>query len=177
MRTRLLQQLLAAAWSMVCLCAPARAVDETELKAAIVFNILIFVDWPTEAMPSAGEALHLCVGPSTAAGPAFKALHKRPLRAFVLEVRELTAAADARACHAVFVEAADRARLAASLKAQRAAGAIVISDDPESPVDTTAIVLRRTGTRIAFEVNMPAVRQAGVQLSSKLLRLAKAVRE
>lgn len=177
MPTRFLHRLFAAAWAMACLSTPAHAVEESELKAAIVFNILLFVDWPAEALPSAGEALHLCIGPSAGAAPAFKALHRRPLRSFVLEVHELSPAADARACHAVFIDATDRPRLAASLKAQRAAGAIVMSDDPESPADATAIVLHRVGTRIAFEVNMPVVRQAGVQLSSKLLRLAKAVRE
>ena len=39
------------------------------------------------------------------------------------------------------------------------------------------VVLARTGTRYAIDVNMQPVRQAGVQLSSKLLRLARTVRE
>jgi len=37
--------------------------------------------------------------------------------------------------------------------------------------------MQRVGTRIALDVNLPAVRQAKVQVSSKLLRLARAVRE
>lgn len=155
----------------------ARAADEAEVKAAIVYNILLFVDWPTESAPAAGGVLQLCVGPASAMVSALKALHRRPIKGMVLEVRDLPVPSEPQACHAVFIDAADRQRMAASIKAQRAGGALMLSDDADAPVDATAIVLQRVGNKIAFEVNMPAVRQSGVHLSSKLLRLARTVRE
>lgn len=81
------------------------------------------------------------------------------------------------ACHAVFVGAADRRRLEAALRRQRAASALVISDDPDAPADSTAIVLSRVGQKIVIDVNLGPLRQAGLQLSSKLLRLARVVRQ
>ena len=169
----------------LCLPTQARAVDEGELKAAIVFNILLFVDWPAQALPEPGGVLALCVGPGSALKSALKALHGRPIRAFQLAVRDLppaatvaeSAATAAPECHAVFVDAADRAHMAASVRAQRAGGALMVSDDVDAPRDATAIVLQRMGNRIAFDVNLQPVRQAGLQLSSKLLRLARVVRE
>ena len=56
-------------------------------------------------------------------------------------------------------------------------GVFTISDDAEAPPRTTAIVMQRVGARFALDVNMPAVRQARIRLSSKLLRLARTVRE
>ena len=156
-------------------CA-AQGVDEGELKAAIVYNILLFVEWPPAVLPAPGGALALCVGPQSAMHAPLQKLDRRELRGFQLALRELGAGASA-PCHAVFVDAADRQRLAAGLKAQRAAGALVMSDDPEAPPETTAILLRRVGTRIAFDVNLGPLRQAGIQISSKLLRLARTVRE
>jgi hypothetical protein len=137
----------------------------------------LFVDWPPEALPAAGGALVLCVTPSASVNAPLKSFHQRALRGLVLEVRELPSVADSKRCHALFVDGADRSRMAAGVKAQRAAGALLLSDDPEAPAEATAIVLHRTGTKIAFDVNMQPVRQAGVQLSSKLLRLARAVHE
>ncbi|WP_280151125.1 YfiR family protein [Piscinibacter sp. XHJ-5] len=166
---------LLAALLVVAPCA-AQGVDEGELKAAIVYNILLFVEWPPAMMPPPGGALSLCVGPHSA-DAAMQALDRRELRGFHLSLRELGATASVPPCHAVFVDAADRQRLAAGVKAQRAAGALVLSDDPDAPAESTAIVLRRVGTRITFEVNLQPLRQAGIQLSSKLLRLAKTVRE
>lgn len=158
-------------------CA-ARAVEEAELKAAIVFNILLFVEWPAAALGATGMPLRLCVGPNSSLREAFKPLDQREIRGRTLELRDLAVAdAGRRPCHAVFIDAADRTRLAASLRAQRAAGALVLSDDADAPRDSTAIVLERVGNKIAFDVNLQPVRQARLQLSSKLLRLARVVRE
>jgi len=163
---------------LACAVSPciAQAVEETELKAAIVFNILLFVDWPSPMLAEAGAPLVLCVGPNSGLQAALKALVGRDVRGHRLALRELGAVDAARPCHAVFIDAADR-RLSPTLKTHTAAGALVVSDDAEAPKDATAIVLRRTGSRIALDVHMQPVRQARLQLSSKLLRLARVVKE
>ena len=154
----------------------ARSADEAQLKAAIVYNILLFVEWPP-GLVTQGNKLVLCITPGGAVNDAFRALDGRELRGARVALHRLTGGNAAPVCHAVFVEAADGGRLAGVVKSQRAAGALLLSDDPASPADTTAIVLHRVGSRIAFDVNLRPVRQAGLSLSSKLLRLARTVRE
>lgn len=170
---RCLPALLLAAG--LTLSGAARAVEEAELKAAIVFNILLFVDWPDAVLPS-GSSLALCFGPSGGLNAAFKRLAGRDVRGHPLELREI-AGAPAKPCHALYVDTADRARLAALLKPLVAGGALVVSDDAEAPKDLTAIVLQRAGSKIVFDVRLQPVRQSQLQLSSKLLRLARAVNE
>ena len=75
------------------------------------------------------------------------------------------------------MDAASREKNAALLKALRGGAMLVISDDEQVPHDAAGIVLMRAGTKFVFEVNLQPVRQARVQLSSKLLRLARTVRE
>jgi hypothetical protein len=179
MTVRSLAQRLIGILPMLALCVAtqARAVEENELKAAIIFNILLFVEWPDAVLPEAGGTLSLCMAANNRLSAALKALNHRAVRDLTLEVRELPPEGAAQPCHALFVEAADRVTLAAALRAQRAAGALVVSDDPDSPPDTTAIVLERVGSKLAFDVNLQPVRAAGLQLSSKLLRLARVVRQ
>lgn len=155
-------------------CA-ARTADEAQLKAAIVYNILLFVEWPPGLLASQGDKLVLCVSAGSAVNSAFRALDGRELRGARVEIHRLTGEGAEPVCQAVFVEAADAGRLAAAVRSQQVAGALLLSDDPASSADTTAIVLHRVGTRIAFDVNLRPVRQAGVNLSSKLLRLARTV--
>ncbi|HUG25095.1 YfiR family protein [Piscinibacter sp.] len=155
----------------------ARTADEAQLKAAIVYNILLFVEWPPGLLAAEGGKLVLCITPGGAVTDAFRALNGRELRGARVTLHRLAGDNAAPVCHAVFVEAADGGRLAGAVKSQRAAGALLLSDDPASPADTTAIVLHRVGSRIAFDVNLRPVRQAGLSLSSKLLRLARTVRE
>lgn len=155
-------------------CA-AQAVDEAELKAAIVFNILLFVDWPASVLPQ-DSALVLCFGPNGGLNSAFKRLAGREVRGHPLELREVASAAP-RPCHALYADAADRTRLASLLKPMVAGGALVVSDDAEAPREFTAIVLQRADHKIVFDVHLQPLRQSQLQLSSKLLRLARAVRE
>jgi hypothetical protein len=175
---RLLQRRVAtlALLAGVLAAGPAAAVDETELKAAIVFNVLLFVDWPGSALPAAPSPVVLCVGPAVALRADLNALAGRDVRGHRLEVRDLAAPDAGKPCHAVFIDASDR-RLASSLRAHSAAGAIVISDDVEAPNEFTAILLRRVGARIGFDINLQPLHESHVQLSSKLLRLARVVKE
>ena len=154
----------------------ARAVEEAELKAAIVFNILLFVDWPSATLPSGGS-LTLCFGPNGGLNAAFKRLAGREVRGHPLELREIAAVPARLPCHALYVDTVDRVRFAGLLKPLVAGGALVVSDDAEAPKDVTAIVLQRDGNKIAFDVRMQPVRQSQLQLSSKLLRLARTVHE
>lgn len=154
----------------------AWAVDEHELKAAIVFNLLLFVEWPADAVAASTVSMVLCVSPSNALNAPLKSLQGRPVRNQLLDVRDLPAGASRAACHAVYVDAADTARLTGA-KPDPAAMLLLISDDLESPLPQAAIVLRHVGGRIGFDVNLEAARQARLQFSSKLLRLARKVND
>lgn len=166
--------LLAMMCTLPCL---AIAVEEVDLKAAIVYNILLFVTWPAEASASAPGTLRFCIAAANPLSPAMKTLNGRDVGGLKLDVTDFDTANPAKPCHAVFVDAADRIKSAGPLLEQRTHGALVLSDDPDAPVDVTAILLRRNGSRLSFEINLQPARQAGVRLSSKLLRLAKTVRE
>jgi len=151
---------------------PTRAADESELKAAIVFNVLVFIEWPDEV-----KTIELCVSADNVLLPALRQLEGRDVRSRTFRVLELKADAASAPCRAAFVDAADRARHPPLVKSLSDLGVFMISDDAEAPPRSTAVVMQRVGTRIALDVNLPAVRQARVQLSSKLLRLARTVRE
>lgn len=160
-------------WALLGLlaCVPAHAVDEHELKSAIVFNLLVFVDWPPEVLP-AGSELVLCVSPTNELLAPLKALHGRPVRSQRLEVRELPPGMSHGACHASYLDTAD-------LQRARPVGVagLLVCDDVETPHPSATIVLRRMGGRIGFDINLEPARQARLQLSSKLLRLARKVSE
>jgi len=150
----------------------AHAADESELKAAIVFNVLVFIEWPDEQ-----KTVDLCVSPDNALLSALRRLDGRDLRDRTFRVQELRADSLPTTCNAAFVDPADRVKHAPLVKNLSDLGVFTISDDAEAPPRTTAIVMQRVGARFALDVNMPAVRQARIRLSSKLLRLARAVRE
>jgi hypothetical protein len=159
-------------FGLLLLLTPTHAADEQELKAAIVFNVLVFIEWPDEL-----KTVDLCVSADNPLLPALRQLDGRDLRNRTFRVQELRADTAPTSCRAAFVDAADRTKHAPLVKGLAELGVFTISDDAEAPARNTAVIMQRVGTRIALDVNLPAVRQARVQLSSKLLRLARAVRE
>lgn len=167
--------LLALLGALACPCA--HALEEQELKAAIVFNLLLFVEWPVEAGAAARDSLVLCVGPASMLNAPLKALQGRAVRSQRLDVRDLAPGAAWSTCQAVYADASGPARTAGASRATGWTDTLVISDDLPEPSPWATIVLRRIGARIGFDVNLGSARQSRLQLSSKLLRLAREVKE
>lgn len=164
---------------LIALVSPqaARAVEEDQLKAAIILNIMSFVDWPAEAAPTAGGPWILCVSARSAIAPALKALEGRPIHKGALQVRDIQPGAITPPCHSLFIEERDGMRAADSAQRGVLANLLVISDDAVLPSPAAAVVLRAVGNRLGFDVNLHAAREARLQLSSKLVRLAKVVKQ
>ncbi|HSW04055.1 YfiR family protein [Aquabacterium sp.] len=151
------------------------ALDELPLKAAIIFNLLLFVEWPGEAELPSGAPLLLCADRSSPLWPHLKLLQDRPVRQRRLEAREVASTDEQRACHAWVLDDAGQRPLAA-----RVAGAgptLVIGDGQRADEAGVTIGLRMNGSRLQFDIDMVQARQQRLQLSSKILRLARKVRE
>jgi len=166
----LLAQALAA-------CVPALAVERAELEAAIVYNILMFVDWPPEATPPTGGGLVLCIDPASRLSAPLKSLSGRRVRSHRLELRELGPQEALRGCHALFLDATARLPAPAQRRQLRGMPVLVIADEPLPADEAVSVRLGEAGGRIAFDVDLAAARHAGLQISSRLLRLARKVAE
>lgn len=164
------------AWLLAaCACMPASAVDEPDLKAAIIFNLLLFVDWPADVLPAQAPSLGLCIDRASPLQRAMKALDGRIVRSWRLDVRDLSGAGDWSACHAALLDND------ANAPARPPVGTLLIADGDVAPAGGSsigaAVVLHRVGNRVVFDINLGIARQSRLQFSSKLLRLARTVTE
>lgn len=160
---------------LLCTSWRSHALDELPLKAAIIFNLLLFVEWPGEAELPPGAPLLLCGDRSAPLWPHLKLLQDRQLRQRRLETRDVASPEEQRACHAWVLEEAGQKPLSA-----RIAGVgptLVIGDGGRGDETGVTIALRMTGSRLQFDIDMVQARQQRLQLSSKMLRLARRVRE
>ena len=151
----------------------AHAVEAPELKVAIVYNILQFVEWPADVD---GARLTLCVDPAGALGGYFKALAGRAVNKRQLDVAEMAEGFDGWSqCQAVFLDASSRRVQALSSRLPRGLPLLVLGDHTEGQDLIVQII--ETGGRVGFNVDLGAARRARLQVSSRLLRLAKKVSE
>ncbi len=154
--------------------ATAQTVQEYDLKAAFVYNFALFTDWPADT-PYEGGTLNICVNPGSALRAPLIGMSDRSIRGRKIAVRSLAAAGNLRGCHVVFLDAADKERWT-TIKKGLGSGVLTITDDEEIDRDRIVIALSMDDNRVVFDVDTRAARQAGLVLSSKLLRLARMVR-
>lgn len=154
--------------------ALAQPVDEALLKAAIVVNLLPFVEWPAAALPPEGGSLTVCVDRASSLAASLAALQGRQVQRRTLAVREPEAVTIAH-CH-VLVHAG-AGRHAAAWRRRLGSAPVLVVSDAHPADDDVAVHLDIDRGRVVFDVRLSALRRGGLQLSSKLLRLAREVHE
>ncbi|MBR0567149.1 YfiR family protein [Azoarcus sp. L1K30] len=148
---------------------------EPDLKAAILVNMLLFVDWPRgDVQPNA--ALSVCYFSNSAVAGALAALDRRVIRGRQLNVVRVDASALQR-CQAAYIAPSDDVLLSALSGGALPGGVLLVGDTPGFLDRGVMVNLALFEGRVTFDVDLPALRRAGLSLSSKALRLARTVRE
>lgn len=154
--------------------AQGQTVPEYELKAAFVFNFAVFTEWPQDALPG-GSALTICAYTGNSLLPALGALNDKLVHGHKIALRQLAAPASLRGCQILFLDSLDRERWVWLRKEAAGASVLTVSDDRTLGADGMAITLSVENRHIGFDVSLAAARLARLNLSSKLLRLARSV--
>lgn len=147
------------------------APSDAEARSSIIYNFVRFSSWSDDRFVTPASPVVLCVRPEHALARHLLAFDGRPAAGRTLRVRQ-TATFD-RSCHAALVGPADAN--AATLSSLTHAGVLTIGDTPGF-ISHGAIGMITIGRQIRFEISNRNARHAGVTLSSRLLRLAVAVR-
>ena len=160
---------------LVMAAPPAFAQDVTEpaLKAAYIYNFARFTEWPRDAVP-ADAPLVMCVVGDAAVGTALEqAVKGRMLGGHLLTVLRMTITGQNQMCHVLYVAGVTVDRAAQLIAGVREMPVLTISDI-EGFTDRGGIArFFFEHGRLRFSVQVDAAKRAGLQISSKLLVLAK----
>lgn len=152
-----------------------RQAPEPELKAAILANMLLFVDWPSQGGQSL-QRLTLCYLDAGPVSTALSRLDGTLLKGKPLQVRRIDTA-EVGACHALYVSSAEAAEVPGMALSARAGGVLLMGDSPGFLQRGVMLNLELAGDRVVFDIDLRSARQAGLAVSSKVLRLARQVLE
>ncbi|MDH3738305.1 MAG: YfiR family protein, partial [Alphaproteobacteria bacterium] len=145
------------------------------IKAAILYNVAKFASWPDSAFNSADEPVHLCVLGRNPFGAALETLRGKRVGSRKLAVSAIAEVEYAAACHVLFVSASEQQRVAEILAAVSSHPILTVADFDRFATEGGIVGLTEVDDRARLQVNVDAAGQAGVRLSSKLLRLADTV--
>lgn len=161
--------LIAAGWAPGARASDS--VDEYRLKAAFLYNFAAFTEWPAHAPPG----MRLCVIGADPFGPSLDALVGKPVRGSTVSVLRVSRPADAAQCHVVFISASERAGLGALLESLKPHPVLTVADFENAARQGVMIGLALDNRHVQFEVNADTARAGRLNVSSKLLKLARNV--
>lgn len=152
--------------------AQSASVPEYALKAAYVFHFLEFTEWPSL---DADAPLQICIDSDNPWRNALLALNNRTVHEKPIRIEDLSSDRYAQ-CQVLILQLNDLVQLNAIVSTTAQLHALTISDDAATDVAAIMIHLQIDNGRIAFAINNTRARAAGININSKLLRLASAVR-
>jgi hypothetical protein len=144
------------------------------VKAAFLFNFAKFAEWP--ALPSGAPIIVCIVGDDGIAAALVETVRGQNIDGHALDVLRPPDNSAWRNCQLLFVADADARRFAAGLDGIKSLQVLTVSDAKGFAQTSGIIELYLEQGRMRFTINMDAAEHAGLHLSSRLLGLAKVVR-
>jgi len=165
---------LAGAWAAASETGPVAG--EYEVKATFLYNFTKFTDWPPSAFASSNAPIVIGVLGEDPFGKTIddvvsgEVVGGRPL-----VVKRLRTDDDLRGCHVLFISSSEKDRLPAVLRQIKGAPILSVSEINGFAEQGGMVNLLIANKTVKMEINQPAADQAGLQISAKLLKLARLV--
>jgi len=160
-------------------CAVRSAADaslEYRVKAAFLYNFAKFVTWPAQVFPAPDAPLVFCLAGDDPFEELLDVTTKdRKVEGRPILVRRLPADAQLAGCHLVFSSETDGARVAHVLQRAAGAGALTVGEAQDFLPQGGMIRLLVEEGKVRFDISTRSAEQAGLRVSSQLLKLARSV--
>ena len=161
----------------------ARAQDssvssEYLIKAGFIYNFANLVQWPSTAFTQPDSPIVIGILGEDPFGTVLdRVLAGKKVNGRIFLVKRLKSASDLRECHIVFVSSSEMAHLGEAIHLVKGMPILTIGEIPGFAKRGGIINLFLEDNKVHFEVNVEAAKEADLNISSRLLALARIVQE
>jgi len=149
--------------------------SDVAVKAAFIYNFAKFAEWPA-LLP--GAPIVVCiVGDVRIAAALVETVRGQNISGHALEVWRPQDTTGWRVCHVLFIAEAETRRAADGLGGIKTLPVLTVSDSKGFAQAGGIIETYVEGGRMRFAINVDAAERSGLHLSSRLLGLAKVIRD
>ena len=157
-------------------CGAAQVSREYELKAVFLYNFAGFTTWPASAFATTNAPLVIGVlGDDPFGGVLEQTVRGEKVFGHPLKVQHFDRVEEIKTCHILFVSQSKSFELNRIVSELKGRPILTVSDISGAERRGVMIRLLTESNRIHFRVDLDAVRDANLTLSSKLLRLADVI--
>ena len=151
--------------------------SENQVKAAYIYNFGKFVKWPSSSSANHGSDFTICVLGEDSFGAVLQStLAGESIGGRPVTVKRIPNPQYGTDCHILFLNSEQQSHLREILADLGQASVLTVSDMPDFSKIGGMIQFVRDGDRVRFEINRASAEDAGLTLTSDLLKVATAVR-
>jgi hypothetical protein len=158
--------------------AQENAVGEYELKAAILYNLTNFVEWPASAYPDSSAPTILCVlGHDPFGGVLTNSIPKEAGKGRPVVVRRVQPGKEIRDCHVLYISSSEKKTVGQIFSTLKGTNVLTVGEMSQFALNGGMIQFTLIDRQVQFEINLDAAAHGGLKISSRLLALARLVHE
>jgi len=151
---------------------------EYQVKAAFLLNFTKFVEWPAVAFAAPDAPITICVLGQDPFGTILdRTIEGENVNNHGVRARRLLPDGDLRSCHILFISQSERERFAQIVSRLRGSSVLTVSELPGFADAGGMIEFLIEEGKARFYINAATAEAAGLKLSSRLLRVAKEVKD
>jgi hypothetical protein len=151
-----------------------QAVSEYKVKAAFLFNFAKFVEWPERDHDRDSVTLGV-VGLDPFGESLDEVVRGKTVGTKPIAIRRFAGIDELEPCDILFISQSETSRLEEILKALDGTATLTVGEDDEFALRGGIIRFFIQESKIRFEINLEAAEHEGLQVSSKLLQVARTV--
>jgi len=153
-----------------------KAPSEHDVQAAYLFNFLRFIRWPETTFPDSLEPVIIgIVGESPIVNRLEKLAEKQSLYTRPLRIRYFKKIDDIYDCHVLYIGSMEKRYQISILNKLDKSSTLTLSDSSNFCDIGGMINFILIDDRVAFRVNLKALKKANLDISAKILRLAASI--
>jgi len=151
---------------------------EYELKAAMLYNLTRFIEWPPSAFPDPQDPIILCIlgrdpfGSSLTSIVSQQTVNGRPVL-----IRHSHNDKDVGGCHVLYISSSERKTTAQIFSTLKGSGVLTVGEMAQFAARGGMIQFSLEDQQVRFDINLEAASRAGLKISSRLLLLARIVKD
>lgn len=166
-----------AVWAGQAMPAQRTHTLEGDVKAAFLYNFTKFIDWPASAFHNESDVFRVCVlADADFVKKVARTLEGETARGRPLQLVTPEAGRVAE-CHVLFIGRTESWRTGRILPLTAGKPVLTVGETPKFLEQGGAVNFMVEDDRVRFDVDLATAQRAGLIVSSKLLRVARTVRE
>jgi len=155
----------------------ASPTGEYKLKAALIYRLSKFVEWPNTTETDRPLSFDICVLGTDYFGPSLDALEEKTITGLPIKIRRFSQSVSIDSnCRVLFISKSKQAFLQAIIKKLQTRAVLTLGDSKDFAEQGGMIQFTYVDKRIGFKINLDRAKGAELKIAAPLLELATIVK-